>query len=287
MKRIVLTFGIIVLTAAQAFAGCSYSDKCSPKAYDVSGKTAQAVSKYSGATFIAEKIAQAIIKKELKKATKEKFKVKIKSFSAGDLAHGRFKSLEVTGKNLEIEGTYLSLFEMKTLCNFNYVELGKNSIKFKENMVLSYKMEVTNDDLRKTMQSSGYLDRLNSVNLNALGITFLKLTGADIQIKNNKLYFTINVTSSLLFSKPLKMVIAADLKVEDGRIVVTKIDFVNMFTRVNLSEAAYLLNAINPLNFSLDILENKKSKMNIQSVDIIGDKITVTGTIFIPKNTVK
>lgn len=287
MKKIILTCALILLTSAQAFAGCNYTDKCSPKAYDLSSKAGQNISKYTGMTFIAEKIAQTIIKKELKKATKEKFKVKMKSYSAKDLANGRFKSLEITGKNLEIEGAYLSLLEFKTLCDFNYVELGKDSIKFKENMVLGFKTEITNDDLRKTMLSTGYLDSLNKVNLSGMGITFLKLSGADVQIKNNKLNFMIKVTSPLLLSKPMNIVITADLKVEDGKIVVTKIDFVNIFTRINLSEAAYLLNAINPLNFSLDILENKNTKMSIQGINIVGDKITIDGTVFIPKNSNK
>lgn len=287
MKKVFLILCLIVMTSTEAFAGCAYVDKCCPKAYDVSSKAGQSLSKFTGTTFIAEKIAQAIIKKELKKATKEKFKVKMTSYSAKDLLNGRFKSLTITGKNLEIDGAYLSLLELKTLCDFNYVELDKNTLKFKENMVMGFKTEVSNDDLRKTMLSSGYLDSINSVNLSAMGITFFKLSGADVQIKNNKLYFTIKVNSSLLLSKPMNIIVAADLKVEDGKIVVTKIDFVNIFTRINLSEAAYLLNAINPLTFSLDILENKNTKMSIQKVDIIGDKISVDGTVFIPKNSNK
>lgn len=284
MRKIILTMGLVFLTATNALAGCNYTEKCAPKAYDISSKTGQNISKYTGSTFIAEKIAQAIIKKELKKATKEKFKVKINSYSAGDLARGRFKSLEITGKNLEIDGTYITLLELKTLCPFNYVKVEKDKIKFRENMVMGFKTEITNDDLRKTMQSGGYLEMLNKINLSALGITFLKLNNADVQIKNNKLYFSMKVTSSLLLSKPMNVVVAADLKVEDGRIVVTKVDFVNIFTRVDLSSITYLLNAINPLNFSLDVLENKNTKMNIKTLTIIGDKITTEGIILIPKN---
>ena len=274
---------LVIMFATPAFAVCNYSDMCAPKAYDLSSRGCQVTSNITGMTFLAEKIAQSIIKGELKKATKEKFKVEMKSYSANDLLHGRFKSLKLSGKNLEIDGAYLTSLEIKTLCGFNYVELDKNSIKFKENMAMEFDLEISDIDLKKTIQSSGYLTRLNKINLSGMGITFFKLNGADVQVKNNKLYFTIKVTSPMS-TKPILIVVRSDLKVEEGRIVMTKLDFVNLFTVIDLSKVTYLLNALNPLTFSTDILNNKNSKMSIQDVNIIGDRIFIKGNVFIPKN---
>lgn len=287
MKRIVLILCLLVFSSTQALAICDYSAKCAPKAYDLSSKGAQITSRITGMTFLTEKIAQFIIKKELKKATKEKFKVEMKSYSINDLRHGRFKSLKISGKDLDIEGVYLTSLEAKTLCDFNYVELYKNNIKFKENMVMDFAMEISNKDLQKTVQSSGYLDKLNKTNLSCFGITFFKLGGADIQIKNDKLYFTIKFTSPLISVNSVPLTVRSDIKIQDGNIVLTKIDFVNAFTVIDLSKITYLLNAINPLTFSTEILNNKDSKMSIKTVDIIEDKISVKGEIFIPKNTLK
>lgn len=283
MKRLIITLFLLIFTSAQAFAVCDYSTMCAPKAYNLSPKAGQVTSKITGMTFLTEKIAQAIIRKELKKATKEKFKVEMKSYSAKDLVQGKFKSLKIYGKNLDIEGVYLSSFEVKTACDFNYVEPVKNSIKFKENMVMNYALEIKNSDLQKTIKSAGYLDKLNKTNLSAFGITFFKLDGADVQIKSGKLYFTINVTSPLS-SKPIPIVIRSSVKVEDGDIVLTKIDLVNAYTVIDLSRLTYLLNMINPLTFSTEILENKDSKMSVKTIDIIDDKITIKGIVFIPKN---
>lgn len=287
MKKLVLIVGIVLslllFYSEKSFAACDYSYKCAPQAYDLTSKKSQFVSKITGMNFLAEKIAQIIIKGQLKKATKEHFKVEIKSYSASDLLQGRFKSLEISGKNLEIDGAYLSSLNIKTLCDFNYIELNQKSIKFKENMVMGFSTEISNTDLNKTINSSGYLDMLNKTNLSAFGITFFKLEGADVQIKNNKLYFTIKVTSPIS-SKPLPVTVSSDLKVEDGDIVMTKLHFVNICTVMDLSKIAYIINAINPLTFSMNILNNKDSKMRIQNVDIIGDKIIIKGDIFIPKN---
>lgn len=284
MKKFLLVLGLMISLAVPAFAVCDYSQICAPKAYDLSSKCARVTSNVTGMTFLSERIADFIIKGQLKKATKEKFKVNMQSFSANDLAHGRFKSLTISGKNLEIDGAYISKLEAKTLCDFNYVQLNKKSIKFKENMVMGFAAEISSTDLQKTVKSTGYLQMLNSTNLSAFGVTFFKLQGADVQIKNNKLYFTINLTSRLISVNSIPIVIRSDLKVEEGKIVLTKIDFVNPFSVIDLSKAAYILNAINPLTFSVDILNNKESKMSIQTVDIIGDKIIVKGNIFIPKN---
>lgn len=278
----------MVIGATSAFAGCDYVDRCTATPYDLSSKGCQLFSNLTGSTFLVEQVAQSVIRGELKKETKEKFKVKLKSYSAFDLAHGRFKSLSISGKNLDIDGVYITSLDLNTLCPFNYVELSKKSIKFKENMVVGFKTEISDTDLRKTMKSGGYLDKLNKVNLSGLGITLFKLEGADVRIKNNKIYFTINVSSQLFsMKKSSDIVICSDVKVEDGRIVLTKIEFVNLFARLDLSKITYLLNAINPLTFSMNILENENTKLSVQNVNIIGDRIVVDGTVFIPKNTYK
>lgn len=283
MKRVILILVLILFYTTQAYAACDYSNMCALKAYDISSKRCQITSRVTGMTLLAEKIAQQIIKKELKKATKAKFKVEMKSYSAKDLMQGRFTSLKIYGKNLDIDDAYLTYFEAKTACDFNYIVLDKKSIKFKENMVLNYAIEISNQDLKKTVQSTGYLDMLNKTKLSAFGITFFKLDKADVQLKNDKLYFTLNVTTPMS-SNPIPVIVRSDIKVEDGNIVLTKIDLVNAYTVIDLSKITYLLNALNPLTFSTDILNNKSSKMKIQTVCIKGDRIYINGNVFIPKN---
>lgn len=284
MKKILILIFVLFITSP-AFAVCNYTNRCAPKAYDLSSRGGQIFSTASGMTFASEQLAQFIIGKELKKATKESFKVRVKSYSAMDLAHGRFKSMVISGKNLDIDGIYLSSLSLKTLCDFNYVDLSSKDIKFKENIVMGFSTEISETDLRKTMQSSGYLDMLKNINLSAFGVTFFKITGADVKINNNKLYMIVKISSQLFLTKaPTDVIVGTDIKVEEGRIVLTKIDLVNLFTRIDLSKMTYLLNAINPLTFTTDILNNKKTQTSIQSVDIIGNKILIGGQIFIPKN---
>lgn len=285
MKKVILVLMLMII-GAPCFAICDYSNRCAAPPYRLSAKCGQVTSYVTGMTFLTEKIAQFVIKNELKKATKEKFKVEMKSYSAQDLMQGRFKSLKISGKNLDIDGTYLTSFETKTACDYNYVEMDKKTIKFKENMIMDFAIEISDADLKKTIQSTGYLNKLNKINLSALGITFFKLSGADVQVKNNKIYFIIKVTTPMS-GNPIPVVTHYDLKVEEGRIVATKVGLENLYTVMDLSKATYLLNILNPLTFSMDILNNKDSKMSIKSVDVVNDRIFIKGSIFIPKNSLK
>lgn len=284
MKRIVLILILMIFMATPAFAVCDYLGLCPKKAYGLASKMGQAVSNGIGATSLSEKIAQSRIRDDLRKATKQNFDVYVKSYSFQDFIHGRFKSIIISGKDLNIEGAYISSLELKTLCDFNYIQFNKNPIRFKENLIVGFSTTISDQDLTNTMKSTGYLDKLNCVNVEGCGITFFKLSGADVQVKNNKLYFTVRVTSQLLLAKPLDIEMSTDLKVEDGRIVFTKVDLGTLPKGIDLKNVAYRLNAMNPLTFSLDVLENKNTKMCIKDVKIVGDKITVKGNIFIPKN---
>src|SRR5574344_1195096 len=282
-KRLIILLSMIFL-ASPALANCEYSDLCAPNAYGLSSKSSQILSNVTGATFIGQTVAQSIIKKQLKKATKERFSVKVKGYSVQDLKNGKFKYLKVAGKNLDFDGIYISSLEFHTLCDFNYVDLSTNPLK--ENMVLKFSTAVSDNDLRKTMNSSGYLDMLNSVSFSGMGINLFKFSGADVCVKNNKVYFTIKVSSQLLLGKKqMEVVVSADLKVNDGKITLSEIGLENLFTKIDLSKLTSLLNKIDPLTFSANVLGNDRAKISVENVNIIGNRILVTGNVFIPKGT--
>lgn len=286
MKKTLLLLCLMVFFEIPAFSICDYVYFCPPHAYDLASEKKQLISRKTGATLLSEKIAQIRIKHELKKITKAKLDVFVRGYSFMDLIHGRFKSIIITGKNLDINGVHLTSLELKSLCDFNYIDWGKNPIVFKENMIIGFTTVISDADLMKTMNSNGYLDKLNCVNVHGCGITFFKLSGADVKIKNDKLYFTVKITSQLLLPKPIDVVLTTDLKAENGRIVMTKVDLGKLAKGVDLGNVASHLNSMNPLAFSLNVLENENTKMCIQKVKINEDKITLIGNIFIPRTNI-
>src|SRR5574344_983150 len=284
MKKNLIILLSMIFFASPALANCEYSSLCAPNAYGLSSKKAQILSNVTGATFLGQTVAQSLIKKELKKATKQKFSVKVKGYSVQDLKAGKFKYLKVSGKNLNFDGIYVSGLEFNTLCDFNYIDL--NNYTLKENMVMKFSTTFSDNDLRKTMNSSGYLDMLNNVSFSGMGINLFKFSGANVSVKNNKIYFTIKVTSQLLLGKKeMNIVVSADLKVKNGKITLSEINLENLFTKIDLTKITSLLNRINPLTFTTHILGNNGSKVSVENVNIIGNKILVTGNVFVPKGT--
>lgn len=256
--------------------------------YDLSWKSTKVLTNVTGMTFLTQSIANSIIKGELKKATGSKgFKANMKSFSAKDLAAGRFKSLTITGKNLNLDGVHLSEFNASTICNFNYIQATKKSVKFKENFAMNYSMTITNDDLKKTVLSKDYLNFLHSMNLKiGSSINLLELQDVDVNFKDDKFYFSLQMKNTLFnYSIPFDMEVSTKMKVQNNKIKVSEVKLENLNQKISLTQITNLLNMINPLTFSVDVLDNKNTKVAIKTLDIEKDKLTIDGTLFVPKNT--
>ena len=119
IKNFLLILTILFINLKVLAADTNYAKLCPVNPY----KSQITPSKVTGMNWLTEKIAQGIIKHELKKETKGKFKVVIKSRSTTDLLNGKFNYLSMTGKNLNLDGSHISKFTSTTVCDFNSVKL--------------------------------------------------------------------------------------------------------------------------------------------------------------------
>lgn len=287
IKKYIIAILTALLINLPTFAAQYTPEKCCTPAFDVSSRTNQVMSKMFGATFIAEKVGESIIRKQIKKETGQKFKVSLKSYSLKDLKKGIFKSLKITGKNLDLDGTKVSLFEAKTLCDFNYFDLSTDEIYNKSNILMDYSIMVTEKDLKETVNSKDYNAILQKVDLNAIGIKLLKLESVDVAIKDERLHVFLNVSSGIttLFNKAsnLNFEISTALKVVNGKINVYDVRLEKTNKKLNIAKYLSLINFIDPLQYSMDAFQIPNGKLVINTVNIVDDKILVDGIIFIPK----
>ena len=283
MKKVCLILSIIFFVYSPVFAECDYTKYCTQQPYNLSSGGSQLFSNLTGMTFLAEKITEAIINKELKKSTKQKFRTKVSSYSIQDLIKGKFQSFEISGKNLNLDDVYITSLKLNTLCSFNNIGLEKNLVIFKENMVMGFNIEISEEDLEKTINSAKYLKKVRELKLSNYGITFFKLSDIDVEISDGKMYFVLEMTSPLA-SKTLLITVNTDLQVTDGRIYVTDLTLENKFANLSMKKIAHILNSLNPVSFSLNILENKDSKIYVNNVALVNNKVIINGVIFIPRN---
>lgn len=289
MKKIVL---ILMLLASVGYV--QYSQKalantdstCSVKCvepYGLTSSTSRFFSTVTGQNFLAEKIGASLLKKAIKKNIESgTIKTDLQSYSVRDLKAGRFKSIEITGKNVNAQGVYITSFDLKTLCNFNYiVDNKKGDVIIKENMPMSLKVEISEDDLNKTMLSSDYKRIISDVNSLAGG--FFEINSTQVRLKDNKMYYVLKYNMPFV-RKSKEIALCANLHIDNGKIALADTSFVGSGTTLDINKFSKLLNYINPLDFSAKILENKDAKVNIKNIKIVDKKITMDGIVTVLKD---
>ena len=120
MKKILILLMSLIIANGVSYASQSAFVGCVAP-YDLSSGLKRTLANATGSNLLAQQVAQSLIKKQLKKESGEKFKVKVSSYSMADLKAGRFKSLDISGENLDLDGVYVSYLDFKTLCDFNYI----------------------------------------------------------------------------------------------------------------------------------------------------------------------
>lgn len=283
MKKIVL--GLVLLLAVQGAQAQDCSTLKCPAPYDLTSGFSRGMSTVTGQKFLSEKIGEKLVKKAIKKnIVSGDIKADLDAYSVRDLKAGRFKSLEVSGKNVDIQGIYVSSFNAKTLCNFNYIANDKKgNYIVKEDIPVSFNAVVTEEDLNKTMNSSDYKRMIDDINSIGGNFNIFQITSTNIKLKNNKMYYVLKYSMPFV-RKTKELVISADLNVENGQIVLANTTFLNNSLSLDVDKLSKLINYINPLDFSAKILENKDAKFNIENVKISDGKIVVDGSMTILKD---
>lgn len=282
MKKIILLLGILLAANTSAFAGCEYN--C-VEPYNMNTKFRTVMSGVSGLNLTSEKAAQRILKREISKvAENDLLKVKLESYSAKDLKNGIFKSLSVKGENININDIYLSNLEMNTLCDFNYIKQSNDDIVFMEDFPMSFNITVSESDINNTIEATRYQKIINDLNnlANSYGVG-IKITSSRIAIKANKLYYVLGISIPFVRNEQ-KLVINSDLRVKNGKIDFTNTKLVSNSFRLDLKKVDFILNYLNPFDFSVNILDNKDAKVSVNNVDIKNNVVVADGVVVIPKD---
>lgn len=283
MKKIILSFVLLLAVQGVQAQDCS-TLKC-PAPYDLTSGFSRGMSTVTGQKFLSEKIGEKLVKKAIKKnITSGDIKVNLDAYSVRDLKAGRFKSLEINGKNVDIQGVYISSFNAKTLCNFNYIANDKRgNYIVKEDIPASFNTIITEEDLNKTMLSSDYKRMIDDINSIGGNLNIFQITSTNIKLKNDKMYYVLKYSMPFV-RKTKELVITANLKVENGQIELANTSFLNNSMALDVDKLSKLINYINPLDFSAKILENKDAKFNIETVNISNGKIAIDGNMTILKD---
>lgn len=283
MKKFLILIGAILFTSTASFGIDCDSLQCPENPYSGS----LSFSNVTGVNPLAEQIANAIIKKEIKKESKGKYSVKLQSYNINALKQGKFKSLEILGQDVVTEDIYVSSLRFKTLCDYNYIEVNnkENTITFKENFGMSYIMKFSEKDLNRTMEGSKYNELIRKVNSIGNSYKLFNIVSNSVKINDNRLFYIIKVAIPLLNTKK-DIIVETDFKVRNGELILNNTKLVTENLKFDISKLERLINYLNPLDFSMQIVKNHDSDMAIKEVTIKDNMVNIGGLVTIYKGAV-
>lgn len=269
MKKYFLIFLTILLTTHSGFSADKYSAE-----YLKSRKH------FSIMNPAAESLVEREIKKSLKKETGGNFKVSFSGYTLSSMKKGIFKELELTGKNLVVEEIPIPYVHVKSLSDYNYVDYTKNPIEFKSDMEFAYDMLLSDESMNKALLDKNYQNVIR--NINKLASPMFEVTGVKTKIVENKLYILTSYNFPIAPSAKDKVFVASsDFKVQDGKIRAVNVKLDSAYGKISLNKVANLLNLLNPLEFTLELLDSKKCNANIENINIVDNKVKIDGKILV------
>ncbi len=283
MKRIFLTFFAILFFTNITFAQ-NYKNLCAQAPYPVSGSVGQFFSNITGANFILTKIAENSLQKELKRKLGSDFNIELYAYGAKNYHDGKFKGVTLDSKSLNYQGLYATDFKAASICDYNYVTNKYGDLYFGENFLMEYEAKITDADLKKTVLSNQYVDLINKMDLSIGNLTLFKVHDPSIEIKNNRIYFSIKGTcATLLASQTQTLAFNYALKVEDEKIILSDININS--TTYGLSRGVLLnfINRINPFAVKAKLDDRNEVFVRVKDLKIENNTIYIKGVAIVPK----
>ena len=272
MKKILLLLFMSVFMSA-GIAGASENDKFSAD-YLKNHKH------FAIMNPVAESIAEHSIKRSLKKETGADFKVKFDGYTLSSMKKGIFKNLEITGEDVPVEGIVLPYVNLKTATDYNYIDYTKDPVVFKSDMTFTYEIDLSEESLNTALKHTDYQKVLNTIN--DIAYPMFQVKGVSTKIRNNRIYILTEYNFPIAPSARNRVFVASsDFKVDKEKIKAVNVKVDSAYGALSLSKVANLLNLLNPLEFTLDLLETKKCDAIVENVNIVDNKVKINGKIYV------
>ncbi len=232
---------------------------------------------------LAEYIAKKAIKKSLKKETGANFDVKLDAYNTSSLKKGIFKNLEITGNDLFVNDIPVNYINLKSLTDYNYIDYTQSPVVYKSDMQFAYELVLTDEALNVALKDAQYQGIIKTVN--RLAGSMFTIKALRTKIANNKLYLIMDYNLPIVkLTKDRSFVAATDFQVVNGKIKAKNVHIDTTYGKLGLNKVANLINLLNPLEFTLNQIDDNKYKGNIENINFVDNMIKVNGKMYISKS---
>lgn len=229
---------------------------------------------------LVESVVQNEIKKSLKKETGANFKVKFKAYNLSSLKAGIFKYIEITGKNVTVEDIFVPYLRFYSISDYNRIDYAKNPIEMKSDMVYAYELNLSEKSINDALKTKEYQKIIQKVNKKAYPLFVLH--DVKVRIRNNRVYIIMDYNFPINPAPKNKtFFVSSDFSAENGIIKAKNIGIDKVYGNVPLDKVANLINLLEPLSFTLDMMNSKKCKGKTENIKMVDNILQINGRIFI------
>ena len=232
---------------------------------------------------LAESAAEKIIEKSLKKKIGSgKYKAKFSAYTLSSMKKGIFKTIEIQGKDLEIDSIPIPYLNVKSVSDYNWIDITQNPVIVKTDMELVYQLGLNETSINAALKQKDYQKFLDKLNKRAYPL--FEMHNVQVRIKNNRAYIIMDYTLPLANSKKVKtFMVSSKFQAENGCIKPDNINIDKTYGNLQLDKVINLINLINPLSFTISQLKENNCQGRVESVNIVDNIVQVNGRIFVEK----
>lgn len=285
---IVLVAGIL-LSNLLAFSDPSQKTNiCPSRPYPVSNVLTRNLQRFTGMNLIFTSAAEGMIENSVKKLLDTgEIDVKIKGYSAMDLLDGKFKSVQLSAKNLSKDGVYVSSFEAKSLCEYTQVDRNSNPVVPLTPVYIGFKGLITDSDINNTVNSDKYRQKLRGVSIKLFNqdIDLVDFLNLKANIKDDRLVISTDIHFNGMpayMKLPVKMGIG--LKIVDNKLRISDLQMISKPLGGELNMLSTFISFQKPVIVDFNDLSKNGSDIQIKKFSIVSNKINLEGTLWLPEN---
>jgi hypothetical protein len=263
-------------------------DTCPSKPYPVSNFLTRNIQRFVGLNLGVTEIAEGAIESNITKLfDKGEVKVNIKGYSAMDLVAGKFKTAQLTAKNIAKDGVYISSLEARSLCDFTQIDRSNNTVVPVSPIYVGFKGVFTDSDINNTVNSDQYRQKLRGVSIKLFNqdIDLIDFLNLKANINNNKLIISTDIHFNGMpeFMKlPVKMGIG--LKVIDNKLRISDLQMISKPLGGELNLLSNFITFQKPVIVDFNSLSKNGSNIKMRKFSIENNKVNFEGTVWLPEN---
>ncbi|MCQ2738708.1 MAG: hypothetical protein MJ237_00615 [bacterium] len=228
---------------------------------------------------VAESVASGVIKSAIKREAKGKYKVKLSGYTLNSLKNGVFKSLLIEGKEIDAAGIEIPYAKITTVTDYNRIDYSHDPVTFLSDIVLDYNIHLSENTLNQALSTKDYKELIDKVNGISYPLVIVKKVS--VSIKNNR------VKLSIAYNFPLKPAssdkiysFSSGVNVYNGKLRLSP-NHGNSVKSTMASSVMNIINMLDPLVFTTNLLEEKKCNGKVENVKIVDNIIQINGRIYI------